>query len=173
MLTPSTSRRLILNIAYLVVLCFVLFFSISFFYCLYFISFWTKYFNNKSKRDWGKLKRTLTWSYLLTYLQTYPHHDIMIYRLKAIKLKSLNAIFHTLVNSSIRRSRKEYIFLFKEKTCRHNKVRTESHWFLASTQYLQPYWPLHHTYKHTKPESLKDTYIPLTCELFWKNSSQL
>ena len=125
------------------------------------------------KETWGKLKRTLTWSYLLTYLQTYPRHDILIYQLKASKLKSLNAVFHTLVNSSIRRSRKEYIFLFKEKTCWQNKVRTESHWFLASTQYLQPYWPLHHTYKHTKPESHKDTYIPLTCELFWKNSSQL
>ena len=95
MLTPNTSRRLVEHyIPCCVVLCFVLFFSISCFSIAY-----ISYLSEQSisiinqKETWGKLKRTLMWSYLLTYLQTYPHHDTMIYRLKAIKLKSLNAIF--------------------------------------------------------------------------------
>ena len=102
-------------------LCCVLFCFVFFnnFFSIAYISYLSEQIISiiNQKETWGKLKRTLTWSYLLTYFQTYPCHDIMIYQLNAIKLKSLNAIFHTLVNSSMRRSRKEYIFLFKEKTC--------------------------------------------------------
>ena len=85
------SRRLMEQcIPFCVVFCF---FSVSFFfYCHSYLS--EQSISKINKKDtWGKLKRTLTWSYLLTYLQTYTRHDTMIYRLKAIKLKSLNAIF--------------------------------------------------------------------------------
>ena len=46
-----------------------------------------------------------------------------------------------------------------------------------NSQYLQPYWPLQPTSEQTKPQTHKatkiHTFIPLTYELFFQNSSKL